>query len=149
VSSPIISSSDELEKRRVIIERMLGGLRDLHALRVRLSTFDANAGAIQDLAFFAVHMTEFCLLLHSENNVLRKSLTEAVEAMHKEAHDRITIELAKMRVNVVSLAEALAEEQRKSANEWSDSNPPKEDDGVVDAEFSEIGPGFRVNGADA
>jgi hypothetical protein len=116
-TDPIISSSDELEKRRIIIERMLVGLKELHSTRVKLSTFDANAGAIQDLSFAAVQVTEFALALHSENAVLRSSLAQAIEEMHKEAHDRITIELAKMRANIVSLAEALAEEQRKSANE--------------------------------
>jgi hypothetical protein len=148
-TTPIISPTYDLEKRRMIIERLLGGLKDLHAVRVRLSTFDANAGAIQDLAFAAVHVTEFALALHSENAALRRSLAQAIEEMHKEARDRITLELAKMRVNVVSLAEALAEEQHKSANEWTDTNPPKQDDGVVDAEFSEISPGWRANGADA
>jgi hypothetical protein len=41
--SLVMSFYDELEKHRVIIERLLGGLKDLHALRVRLSTFDANS----------------------------------------------------------------------------------------------------------
>jgi hypothetical protein len=117
---------DILDAKQVVVEKILVGLRKPYAERVRLSVFDANAGAIQDLSFAAVQLTEFALALHNENVALRKTLKRAIEDMNTEAKERIELELAKMRANMVGLAEELTAQQRRG-------NPPP----AEDAEFQQ------------